>query len=94
MKTLTRSRSALLAILFAALTAAEGCQAVAGIFKAGFWVGIVLAVVVVGVVLAEAALARGAHAAGARRARAFRSALDGAADTGAVGVAAVDEQVC
>jgi hypothetical protein len=45
------SRSTLLTLLLSALVFAEGCQAVKGIFKAGFWVGIVVAVVVVGVVV-------------------------------------------
>jgi hypothetical protein len=36
----------LLVVLLAATMA--GCAAVAGIFKAGFWVGIVIAVIVVG----------------------------------------------
>lgn len=35
----------LLIVLLAVITA--GCSAVAGIFKAGFWVGIILAAVVV-----------------------------------------------
>ena len=52
MKTLAISRPTLLALLLAALTVSEGCQAVEGIFKAGFWVGIVIAVVVVGAVFA------------------------------------------
>jgi hypothetical protein len=49
-KTLVQSRSALLALLVAVLASAEGCRAVEGIFKAGFWVGIVIAVIVVAVV--------------------------------------------
>jgi hypothetical protein len=40
----------LLTLLVATLASAEGCRAVEGIFKAGFWVGIVIAVVVVAVV--------------------------------------------
>ena len=51
MSTLTRSRSTLFALLLVTLASAEGCRAVEGIFKAGFWVGIVLAVVVVAIVL-------------------------------------------
>lgn len=50
MRTLADMRSALLALLLAAVTFTEGCRAVEGIFKAGFWVGIVLAVVIVVVV--------------------------------------------
>ena len=39
----------LLIVLLAVITA--GCSAVAGIFKAGFWVGVILAaIVVVGIV--------------------------------------------
>jgi hypothetical protein len=34
-----------------ALVLSEGCRAVEGIFKAGFWVGIIAAVVVVGIVI-------------------------------------------
>jgi hypothetical protein len=30
----------------------SGCAAIAGIFKAGFWTGLIIAVVVIGVVLA------------------------------------------
>jgi hypothetical protein len=52
MRTTALPRPAVLALLLAALTACEGCQAVEGIFKAGFWVGIVLAVIVVGAVFA------------------------------------------
>ncbi len=47
MKTLAMSRPTVLALLLAAVTVSEGCRAVEGIFKAGFWVGIVIAVVVV-----------------------------------------------
>ena len=52
METIARSRSTLLAVLLAAMASTEGCRAIEGIFKAGFWVGIVLAVIVVGVVFA------------------------------------------
>ena len=45
------SRPALLTLLAAALAFTEGCRAVEGIFKAGFWVGIIAAVVVVGIVI-------------------------------------------
>jgi hypothetical protein len=50
MMTLAARRSALLAALLVVLTFAESCRAVEGIFKAGFWVGIILAVIVVGIV--------------------------------------------
>lgn len=50
MKALVQSRSTLLALLVAVLASAEGCRAVEGIFKAGFWVGIIIAVIVVAVV--------------------------------------------
>lgn len=50
MQALTQSRTALLALLIAAMASAEGCRAVEGIFKAGFWVGIVIAVIVVAVI--------------------------------------------
>ena len=45
-------RPTLLAMMLVVLTFAEGCRAVEGIFKAGFWVGLILAVVVVGIVIA------------------------------------------
>jgi hypothetical protein len=45
------SRPALLTLLLTALAFGESCRAVEGIFKAGFWVGAVIAVVVVGIVI-------------------------------------------
>ena len=50
MKALTQSRSVFLTLLVAVLVSTEGCRAVEGIFKAGFWVGIVMAVIVVAVI--------------------------------------------
>ena len=50
MKALAQSRSTLLVVLIGVLMSVEGCRAVEGIFKAGFWVGIVIAVIVVAVV--------------------------------------------
>ncbi len=50
MKALAQSRPVLLTLLLGVLATAEGCRAVEGIFKAGFWVGIVIAVIVVAVV--------------------------------------------
>ena len=41
-------RYALVCALAMLLITATGCAAVAGIFKAGFWVGVILAVLVVG----------------------------------------------
>jgi hypothetical protein len=52
MRTVALSRPTLLAILVAVLTATEGCQAIEGIFKAGFWVGIIIAVIAIGIVFA------------------------------------------
>ena len=52
MVTSTMRRPAILAALLTVLTFAEGCAAVEGIFKAGFWVGIIIAVIVVAVVFA------------------------------------------
>jgi len=49
-KAFSQSRSVLLTLLLGVLASAEGCAAVEGIFKAGFWVGIVIAVIVVAVV--------------------------------------------
>jgi uncharacterized membrane protein YkvI len=45
-------RSILLLMLMAVMTSAGGCRAIEGIFKAGVWVGVVLAVIVVGAVVA------------------------------------------
>ena len=50
MKALGQSRPVLLTILLGVLASAEGCAAVEGIFKAGFWVGIVIAIIAVAVV--------------------------------------------
>ena len=36
-----------------------GCEAVKGIFKAGLWAGVIVAVVVIGAVMGVAKLARG-----------------------------------
>ena len=41
-------RFALVCALAVMLVAASGCAAVAGIFKAGLWVGVILAVLVIG----------------------------------------------
>jgi len=49
-RSLSLSRPALTTLLLATLMSAESCRAVEGIFKAGFWVGIVLAVIVVAVI--------------------------------------------
>jgi hypothetical protein len=53
MKVHTLSRSNLLLMLLAAMSS-EGCRAVAGIFKAGVWVGVVVAVLIIGVVVVVA----------------------------------------
>ena len=42
------SRYVLLSLLILVLVSASGCAAIAGIFKAGVWVGVVLAVLVIG----------------------------------------------
>jgi hypothetical protein len=52
MDTLRTSRAVLLATLAAAIAFAEGCRAIEGIFKAGVWVGVILAVVIVGAIFA------------------------------------------
>jgi hypothetical protein len=52
MVTSTMRQSTLLAAMLVVLTVAEGCRAVEGIFKAGFWVGLIVAALVVGVVIA------------------------------------------
>ncbi len=41
-------RSILLSLLVVIAVCAPGCAAIAGIFKAGLWVGVILAVVVIG----------------------------------------------
>jgi hypothetical protein len=46
------SRYVLLLLLVAALVSMTGCAAVAGIFKAGMWVGVIVAVLVIGGALA------------------------------------------
>lgn len=46
-----RCRSALLALLLVLAPTAGGCAAVGGIFKAGLWSGVIIAVVVVVLVL-------------------------------------------
>lgn len=43
-----------LIVLSLALTAATGCAAVEGIFKAGLWVGVIIAALIIGVVYAVA----------------------------------------
>jgi hypothetical protein len=42
------SRYVLLSLLILVLVSASGCAAIAGIFKAGVWVGVILAVLVIG----------------------------------------------
>ena len=42
------SRYVLLLLLVVALVSMTGCAAVAGIFKAGMWVGVIMAVLVIG----------------------------------------------
>jgi hypothetical protein len=43
----TGSRYVLLCLLLLVVASAAGCAAVTGIFKAGMWVGVILAVVVI-----------------------------------------------
>jgi hypothetical protein len=47
----TTSRYLVLCLLLLVVVAAPGCAAIAGIFKAGMWVGVLLTVVLVGGVL-------------------------------------------
>jgi hypothetical protein len=42
------SRSLLVALLLLVVVSSPACAAVAGIFKAGMWVGIIFAVVIIG----------------------------------------------
>jgi hypothetical protein len=51
---LTRSASSrlfLLLVLLAACVSASGCEVIGGIFKAGFWAGIIMVVLVVAIVM-------------------------------------------
>ena len=52
MVTSVRSRLTLLAAVLWALIFSEGCRAIVGIFKVGFWAGIILAAIVVAIVIA------------------------------------------
>jgi hypothetical protein len=44
----TAARYIVLGLLLVVLVSATGCAAVAGIFKAGMWVGVIVAVLVIG----------------------------------------------
>ena len=48
MRSWSVSRYVLLLLLVVALVSMTGCAAVAGIFKAGMWVGVIMAVLVIG----------------------------------------------
>ena len=48
MRSSPASRCVLLSLLILVLVSASGCAAIAGIFKAGMWVGVILAVIVIG----------------------------------------------
>jgi uncharacterized membrane protein YkvI len=48
MRSMSVPRFLLLCLLSLAVVSSAACAAVAGIFKAGFWVGVILAVLVVG----------------------------------------------
>jgi hypothetical protein len=52
------SRLSPVVVALALALALPGCEAVAGIFRAGFWVGILIAAVVIAVVVAIARRAR------------------------------------
>jgi hypothetical protein len=52
MKTVAMPRAIPLAALLAVMASVEGCRAIEGIFKAGVWVGVVIAIVVIGIVIA------------------------------------------
>lgn len=41
----------IISLLFIILLSLSGCELVAGIFKAGVWVGVILVVLIVGVIL-------------------------------------------
>ena len=50
---LTRSASSrlILLLVLVACVAVSGCTVAAGIFKAGLWIGVIMAVLIVGIVL-------------------------------------------
>jgi hypothetical protein len=48
----TMTRSVLVSLLLLVLVSASGCAAVEGIFMAGMWVGVIVAVIVIGGVVA------------------------------------------
>jgi hypothetical protein len=48
----TVSRPLVLTLLLTAITFAEGCRAIEGIFKAGVWVGLIIAAIAVVVIVA------------------------------------------
>jgi len=52
MSTVTTSRIASLLLIVVLAVSMAGCTAVAGIFKAGMWVGIIIAVIVVAAAVA------------------------------------------
>ena len=45
-----KNSALLLAFLLFIITTASSCQAIAGIFKAGVWVGVLLVVLVIGLI--------------------------------------------
>jgi hypothetical protein len=48
MSSLAANRSVLLLLVVVVLASTTGCAAIQGIFKAGFWVGVILTVLVIG----------------------------------------------
>lgn len=48
---MTRSNLMLAALLLTFATTLSSCEAIAGIFKAGIWTGIILVVVIVGLIV-------------------------------------------
>ncbi len=51
MQQLIQKNSFLLLLLFAISTTLTSCEAIAGIFKAGMWVGVIGVILVVGLIL-------------------------------------------
>ena len=54
-----QSRYLLIALLVLAAVSATGCEAIAGIFKAGVWTGVVMVVLLIAIVGFVAAKVRG-----------------------------------
>jgi hypothetical protein len=52
------SRALPIAFVLALTLTLPGCEAIAGIFRAGFWVGIIIAVIIIAIIVAVMRRAR------------------------------------